>query len=161
MCLLFGPTISTTSSSSSSASTPSPIPTERASNPSFRRADQLAQRLLNAWRQRKLITFDLLQRDRPHGVPPVSNDDFDNSPRSPRDRTRREDRHLKFYELRDNLVTGVEEYAFESSEALVESMLGRQLIPGEEYALVTAARQWLTRNGCPRERMRAGVAATW
>jgi len=26
------------------------------------------------------------------------------SPRSRRDRTRREDRHLKFYELRDNLV---------------------------------------------------------
>jgi len=36
-------------------------------------------------------------------VPPVSIDDLDNSPRSPRDRTRREDRHLKFYELRDNL----------------------------------------------------------
>jgi hypothetical protein len=26
------------------------------------------------------------------------------SPRSQRDRTRREDRHLKFYELRDNLA---------------------------------------------------------
>jgi hypothetical protein len=42
-------------------------------------------------------------------------------------------------------------YAFESSEALVESMLGRQLIPGDEYALVTAARRWLALNGCPRE----------
>jgi hypothetical protein len=38
-----------------------------------------------------------------------------------------------------------------SSEALVESQLGRQLVPGEEYALVTAARRWLTQNGCPRE----------
>jgi hypothetical protein len=42
-------------------------------------------------------------------------------------------------------------YAFESSEALVESMLGRELIPGEEHALMTAARRWLTQNGCPRE----------
>jgi hypothetical protein len=42
------------------------------------------------------------------------------------------------------------QYAFESSEALVESMLGRQLIPGEELALVTAARRWLSSNGCPR-----------
>jgi len=33
---------------------------------------------------------------------PVSNDDFLHSPRSRSDRTRREDRHLKFYELRDN-----------------------------------------------------------
>ncbi len=38
--------------------------------------------------------------------------------------------------------------AFESSEALVESMLGRQLIPGEEYALITADRRWLTQNDC-------------
>jgi hypothetical protein len=42
-------------------------------------------------------------------------------------------------------------YALESSEALVESMFGRELIPGEEYALVTAARRWLTQNGCPRQ----------
>jgi hypothetical protein len=41
-------------------------------------------------------------------------------------------------------------YAFDSSEALVESMLGRQLIPGDELALVTAARNWLSRNNCPR-----------
>jgi hypothetical protein len=41
-------------------------------------------------------------------------------------------------------------YAFDSSEALVESMLGRQLIPGDELALVTAARSWLSRNNCPR-----------
>ena len=42
-------------------------------------------------------------------------------------------------------------YAFESSEALVESMLGRQLIPGEEHALMAAARRWLSENDCPRE----------
>jgi hypothetical protein len=42
-------------------------------------------------------------------------------------------------------------YAFDSSEALVESMLGRRLIPGEEHALMTAARRWLAENGCPRE----------
>jgi hypothetical protein len=42
-------------------------------------------------------------------------------------------------------------YAFDSSEALVESMLGRQLIPGgEEEALMTAVRRWLTENDCPR-----------
>src|SRR6266540_400622 len=35
-------------------------------------------------------------------VPPVSTT-ISHSPRSLRDRTRREDRHLKFYELRDNL----------------------------------------------------------
>jgi len=34
--------------------------------------------------------------------PPVSKT-ISHSPRSLRDRTRREDRHLKFYELRDNL----------------------------------------------------------
>jgi hypothetical protein len=44
----------------------------------------------------------------------------------------------------------VEEYAFSSSEGLVGSMLGRQLIPGDEHALVTAARRWLNENGCPR-----------
>lgn len=44
-----------------------------------------------------------------------------------------------------------ERYAFESSEALVESMLGRQLIPDGEHALVTAARRWLSQNSCPRE----------
>jgi hypothetical protein len=47
-------------------------------------------------------------------------------------------------------MTRLEDYAFDSSEALVESMLGRQLIPGEEHALVTAARHWLSQNGCPR-----------
>jgi len=37
-------------------------------------------------------------------VPPVSTT-ISHSPRSLRDRTRREDRHLNFYELRDNLVS--------------------------------------------------------
>jgi len=36
-------------------------------------------------------------------VPPVSTT-ISHSPRSLRDRTRREDRHLNFYELRDNLL---------------------------------------------------------
>jgi hypothetical protein len=48
-------------------------------------------------------------------------------------------------------VARVQDYAFDSSEALVESMLGRQLIPGREYSLVTAARRWLSQNDCPRE----------
>lgn len=42
-------------------------------------------------------------------------------------------------------------YAFDSSEALIESMLGRQLIPGVEGALTTPTRQWLTKNGCERQ----------
>ncbi len=33
--------------------------------------------------------------------------DFDRRERSQRERTRREDRRLKFYELRDNLYAGV------------------------------------------------------
>ena len=45
---------------------------------------------------------------------------------------------------------GAAGYAFDSSEALVESMLGRQLIPDDELALVAAARRWLSANGCPR-----------
>jgi hypothetical protein len=49
----------------------------------------------------ELLASDLLQRYRPHGGPPASNDDFDNPSRSPRDRTRREDRHLNLYELWD------------------------------------------------------------
>lgn len=44
-----------------------------------------------------------------------------------------------------------DEVAFHSSGALVESMLGRRLIPDGEHALVTAARRWLSENGCPRE----------
>jgi hypothetical protein len=51
----------------------------------------------------------------------------------------------------DHRATSSAQYEFESSGALVESMLGRELIPGGEYALVSAARGWLTRNGCPRE----------
>ena len=47
-------------------------------------------------------------------------------------------------------MTGPQNYAFDSSEALVESMLGRQLIPDGEHALVDAARRWLTENDCPR-----------
>ena len=43
------------------------------------------------------------------------------------------------------------EPAFDSSEALVESMLGRQLIPDGEHPLMDAARKWLSENGCPRQ----------
>lgn len=43
-----------------------------------------------------------------------------------------------------------EKYAFDSSAALVESMLGRKLIPGGEVALISAAREWLSENACPR-----------
>ena len=42
------------------------------------------------------------------------------------------------------------EYEFESSGALVESMLGRRLIPDGEHPLMDAARAWLTANDCPR-----------
>ena len=48
-------------------------------------------------------------------------------------------------------MTSFEEYAFDSSEALIESMLGRQLIPGAEGALTTPTRRWLTKNECPRQ----------
>ena len=44
-----------------------------------------------------------------------------------------------------------EKYVFDSSEGLVESMLGRQLIPEGEHPLMRAARQWLSENGCPRK----------
>jgi hypothetical protein len=48
-------------------------------------------------------------------APPVSTT-ISHSPRSLRDRTRREDRHLKFYELRDNLR------AFDAGGTLRSSM---------------------------------------
>jgi len=48
-------------------------------------------------------------------------------------------------------VRELEDYAFDSSEALIESMLGRQLIPGAEGALTTPTRRWLTANGCARQ----------
>jgi hypothetical protein len=46
---------------------------------------------------------------------------------------------------------GRAEPVFDSSEALVESMLGRQLIPDGEHPLMDAARQWLGENDCPRQ----------
>jgi hypothetical protein len=42
------------------------------------------------------------------------------------------------------------EYAFESSEALVRSLLGRRLVIDAEKALMEAARVWLSDNECPR-----------
>jgi hypothetical protein len=44
-----------------------------------------------------------------------------------------------------------DDYVFDSSEALVESMLGRQLLAGQENYLMNAARRWLRANDCARE----------
>ena len=46
-------------------------------------------------------------------------------------------------------MTGSEP-AFESSEALVESLLGRNLIPDGEHRLMRATRKWLKDNHCPQ-----------
>lgn len=43
------------------------------------------------------------------------------------------------------------EPGFSSAAALVESMLGRRLVLDRENALMTAARDWLTKNRCPRK----------
>jgi hypothetical protein len=40
--------------------------------------------------------------------------------------------------------------AFKSSEALVEWLLGRELIPNGEKALMHATRKWLKDNRCPQ-----------
>jgi hypothetical protein len=48
------------------------------------------------------------------------------------------------------------EPVFDSSEALVESMLGRQLIPDGEHPLMDAARQWLSETDCPRQQHARG-----
>jgi hypothetical protein len=42
------------------------------------------------------------------------------------------------------------EPAFESSEALVESLLGRNLIPDGEHSLMRVTRTWLKDNHCPQ-----------
>jgi hypothetical protein len=67
------------------------------------RADQLSERLLHPRRQRDLAAADLLPRYGLHGGSSSCRLTISHSPRSRRDRTRREDRHLKFYELWDNL----------------------------------------------------------
>jgi hypothetical protein len=46
-------------------------------------------------------------------------------------------------------VTGSEP-AFESSEALVRSILGRELIRDGEHGLMRATRRWLKDNHCPQ-----------
>jgi hypothetical protein len=48
------------------------------------------------------------------------------------------------------------ETKFDSSAALVESLLGRRLIPDGEHPLMRAAREWLTATGCPRATNAAG-----
>ncbi len=68
-----------------------------------RQTNQLAQRLLHARRQPEPSGTDLPPRYGPHGGSSCLERRLLHSPRSRRDRTRREDRHLKFYELRDNL----------------------------------------------------------
>jgi hypothetical protein len=50
-------------------------------------------------------------------------------------------------------------YRFESSEALVEWLLGRELIDDAEQVLMRAAREWLTDNHCPRAPNAAGRGA--
>ena len=54
-----------------------------------------------------------------------------------------------------------EKYEFDRSEALVESMLGRQLIPDGEHALMDAVRQWLSENGSPGSRLHEDAVANW
>jgi hypothetical protein len=83
---------------------PEPDADAQRQQPLLRRADQLPERLLHAGRQRQLLVSDLLQRYGLHGGSSCLERRLRHSPRSRRDRTRREDRHLKFYELRDNLL---------------------------------------------------------
>src|SRR6266498_2926032 len=103
LCLTFGPTTSTTSSSISSASTPSPTPTLNASDPSF--AEPTSSPSASCTRcGNVLLVSDLLQRSGLHGGSSCLDRRFRTRQRSRRDRTRQKDRHLKFYELRDNLA---------------------------------------------------------
>jgi hypothetical protein len=71
--------------------------------PFLGRPDQLAEGLLHPRRQRELLASDLVERYGLHGGSSSCRLTISHSPRSRSDRTRREDRHLKFYELRDNL----------------------------------------------------------
>src|SRR6266511_3684741 len=76
--------------------------------PLLGRVHQLAEHFLHTRRQRELTSHlthgDLIARYGLHGGPSSCRLTTSHSPRSRRDRTRREDRHLKFYELRDNLA---------------------------------------------------------
>src|SRR6266540_5418919 len=82
-------------------------------------------------------------------VPPVSTT-ISHSPRSLRDRTRREDRHLKFYELRDNLRRRVLELTVRGSVDLQEDRVcaPRGLTSSSDLAL------WL---GAGRRRSRISL----
>src|SRR4051812_36949309 len=99
----FGPTTSSTSSSISSPSPPRPTPTESASSPSFAASTSSPSasctRSGNPLAAATACADDTVSM----AVPPVSTT-ISHSPRSLHDRTRREDRHLKFYGLRDNLL---------------------------------------------------------
>ena len=84
---------------------PEPDTDAQRQQPFLRRAGKLAERQLHAFGQRvELPIADLVGSFVyvPHGGSPVLVT-CSHSSRSQRDRTRREDRHLKFYELRDNL----------------------------------------------------------
>src|SRR5688572_15084523 len=114
MCLPFGPTTSSTSASISSCSTPSPTPTLSASNPSFAApasspsasCTELGSSSTRSWPAATDTADTVLMAV----GPPVLVDFDSHSPRSQPDRTRREDRRLKFYELRDKLPAhGVED----------------------------------------------------
>jgi len=71
--------------------------------PVLRGPDQLAQRLLHRRRQRQLPTGVLLLLYGAHGGSSCPRGLGWRLSRSQRERTRREDRHFKFYEPRDNL----------------------------------------------------------
>jgi hypothetical protein len=81
-----------------------PDPDAQGEQPFLRRADELPERLLHPRRQRQLARADLLQRYGLHGGFSCLDRRFRTRHGSRRDRTRRENRHLKFYELRDNLL---------------------------------------------------------
>jgi putative transposase len=86
--------------------------------------------------------------------PPVLVDFDSHSPRSQPDRTRREDRRLKFYELRDNLSPARAtrqrswiKYRDPESQASIESWFGKlkeRCIWREEFDALDRAREAIT-----------------
>src|SRR4051812_27839775 len=111
MCLPFGPTTSSTSSSMSSASTPSPTPTLSASSPSFAApTSSPSASCTRAGNTSSTLPCSPTCSSAPSSTVPMRS----SCPRglgwrlsrSQRERTRRGDRHLNFYGLRDNLSRG-------------------------------------------------------
>src|SRR4051795_957954 len=103
----FGPTTSSTSASINSCSTPSPTPTLSASSPSFAApaSSPSASRTRSGSSSRHSLSGATGAADTvPITVgPPVLVGLGSHPSRSQSDRTRREDRRLKIYGLRDNL----------------------------------------------------------